>query len=134
MTLILLSLFYTVALIALVGGTQWHDVGESDVTGRVGSEVTLKTGQLLRVRLRSNPTTGYSWAQDVKIDPPLLIQLGAPTYDAPTSGKMGAGGHEIFRFKSTKPGKASLQFSYRRPWEKDVSPDVIEWPVTVEGQ
>lgn len=83
-----------------------------------GSEIRLRTGETLTVRLDSNPTTGYSW-QVMEIDNTVLGQEGDPEYKAdPGSGGLaGAGGEETTRFKALGAGKTTLTLGYMRPWE-----------------
>lgn len=82
------------------------------------SEIRLRTGETLTVRLESNPTTGYSW-QVMEFDNSVLRQDGDPEYKpSPGSdGQVGAGGEETLRFKALGPGKTRLTLGYMRPWE-----------------
>jgi inhibitor of cysteine peptidase len=70
------------------------------------------------VTLESNPTTGYSW-QVMEIDNAILVQEGDPEYKqaSGTSGLVGAGGTETFRFKAVGTGETTLSLGYARPWE-----------------
>ncbi|MBN2180672.1 MAG: protease inhibitor I42 family protein, partial [Sedimentisphaerales bacterium] len=88
-----------------------------------GSQVTLKQGQLLAVTLESNPTTGYSW-EPVEKKNSILEQFGDSLYfpSEQDDETVGAGGWEIFYFKSISIGKETLELIYRRPWETDVEP------------
>jgi len=117
-----------------MSGDHWTDVSDEDVRDRIGREVIIERGQFLRVRLGSNPTTGFSWSPIVEQDPSLLKQLGTPIYeqDPSSRGRKGGGGTETFLFKAVAYGKVDLKFSYRRPWEKDTEPFVISWPVNVK--
>jgi len=85
--------------------------------------VTLRPGQELVVRLRSNPSTGYRWgiAQGATT---VLAPAGPPAFeaDANAEGRLGAGGVETFRFTAVATGREALRFAYRRPWEKDAAP------------
>ena len=102
-----------------VGGEQPMVVGAEDS----GSQVELAAGQVLEVRLDSNPTTGYSW-EVVEVDEDVLSQIGEAEFqEAPKEDEqmVGVGGTETFRFSSST-GETTLSLVYHRTWEKDVEP------------
>ncbi len=90
------------------------------------THITVKTIGEFFIKIKSNPSTGYSWwlqkitdegvvkfksqqieeKEEKESIPPLL---GAPTF-------------EIFTFEALKPGKTEVFLKYHRPWEKDVPP------------
>lgn len=84
-----------------------------------GKSVTLRRGEMLTVRLRENPTTGYSWAiMTTRLPLTLVSDKYIPSQHNP--GVVGAGGIREFNFKANKlVTRAGLKFFYRRPWEKD---------------
>ena len=88
-----------------------------------GTTVQLANEGTLIVALASNPTTGYSWAVSEQSDPQLVLQ-GEPTYvpAGSTTPVVGAGGTEVFRFKATDTGTATLTLEYRRSFEPGVPP------------
>ena len=89
-----------------------------------GTAVTLDVGQVLALKLESNPTTGYGWGA-VEIDETLLEVTGDPEYiGAPPSSTpmVGAGGWEVLRFKALKSGTTTLKLDYFRSFEPDVAP------------
>lgn len=71
------------------------------------------------VKLKSNPTTGYSWfLRDY--DENLLVPVKHGR-EAATGGLIGAPGYETFTFKvkpiaTVVPQETSLRFVYMRPW------------------
>ncbi len=75
------------------------------------------------IRLRGNPTTGYTW-QLAEQPSAVLGPLGDPEYapDRQTPVAVGAGGTFTFSFRAAKPGSGSIRLVYRRPWEKDKPP------------
>ena len=80
-------------------------------------EVTLKSGDTLIVELGSNPTTGFSWnEQAVNSDMAVLKQVHHERV-SPKAKRPGAGGSQEWTFEAVKPGTATLNFSYGRPWE-----------------
>ena len=88
------------------------------------SQVELEQGQILVITLESNPTTGYRWEQ-VESQEPILEQMGEAEFKPYETGEpplVGAGGWEIFRFKTISAGQMTLQLVYHRPWEEGVEP------------
>ena len=79
-----------------------------------GTEITLRPGGKLNLKLDSNPTTGYYWVlqePDTK-----LITLFSDDYfaDPAPEGVVGSGGHQMFVFEAVATGRASLTLSYER--------------------
>jgi predicted secreted protein len=107
--------------------------GATVVTEQTGGDVSLKVGGMLEVRLDANHTTGYSWVA-VPAANPVVVALGKAAYEEhPAGGNVGVGGTEVWRFKATKAGKETLQFEYRRPWEKNVpAAKTVAFQVTVQ--
>jgi inhibitor of cysteine peptidase len=99
-----------------------------------GQKVSVKSSQLLAVRLEANPTTGYGW-EVAEIDAAILQSQGEAVYEQANQNQklVGGGGWQTFRFKPVKAGEARLKLVYRRSWEKDVEPiKTYEVQVTVE--
>ena len=85
--------------------------------------IILKAGQILKILLPSNPTTGYSWMFENKPDEEILRMVEeAYLPPAPKSYVLGGGGNQYWLFSSIAPGKTSLSLAYRRAWEKHLSP------------
>jgi inhibitor of cysteine peptidase len=87
-----------------------------------GSQFELNKGDLLTLRLESNPSTGYSW-QIAGNDEKLMELMGEPTSETPER-KLIVGGIEyrIFRFKALTRGTNVLELQYKRIWEKEKEP------------
>jgi inhibitor of cysteine peptidase len=86
-----------------------------------GSLVAIAQGATLVLRLKSNPTTGYSW-QIATHDATLLRPIGPPRYVRPQTLRMGAGGYQEFRFEARATGETTLTLNYARPFEKNAPP------------
>lgn len=89
-----------------------------------GASVTVKAGDTVQVKLRSNRTTGYSWAElkdktDAKV---LKSNGGSYEVNAHPEGMVGVGGVETFTFTAVAPGRTEIALGYARPWEKDKEP------------
>ncbi len=87
-----------------------------------GRQFELNKGDLLTLRLESNPSTGYSWHISGN-DKKLMEPTGEPTSEVP-EGKLIPGGmaYEIFHFKAFASGTNVLELHYKRIWEKGKEP------------
>jgi inhibitor of cysteine peptidase len=86
-----------------------------------GKDIDLPAGDELVVRLKSNPSTGYSWA--IKGDPsPLRLVKSSTKRSGQTGQAAGTPVTQEFRLTSTSAGMASLTLEYRRPWEYTAGP------------
>lgn len=79
-----------------------------------GTKVTLRPDGLLRVKLDSNPTTGYFWSVDVSKTE--FVELVSEDYfaDPAPEGLVGSGGHQMFVFKGKTKGHTEIDFVYKR--------------------
>jgi inhibitor of cysteine peptidase len=95
-----------------------------------GSTVELKTGQVLVISLRSNPTTGYSW-HVAPLDEAVLKQVGEAEFvqDPGDELLVGAGGVEKLSFEALASGTTTLTLTYDRVWES--TPPEQTFTVTV---
>ena len=91
--------------------------------------LTLHVGDTLQVSLGSNPSTGFSWAQDMQItDSAALAQTGHEVL-APSANRPGAAASEVWALQAMAPGVTTVSTTYGRPWpdgEKDA------WTFTAE--
>lgn len=78
----------------------------------------LTQGQMLILRLPSNPSTGYRW--ELLNAPEALRSLGPEVYSSPDKVDMvGAAGHSTWRFTAIEAGEGHLRLIYQRPWEQE---------------
>jgi len=83
--------------------------------GTTAVSVELSLEQELHVKLRANPTTGYTWHCDA--DNAGGIRLVSRKFQPNAAGstrEFGSGGIELFAFKAQAVGSQRLQFEYRR--------------------
>ena len=85
-----------------------------------GSCRTLQRGDFLVVRLRSNPSTGYTWRVRSVTRP--VLTLAGRSYVPPQDGLLGAPGTAIFRFRAAAFGRKVLRLAYARPWDAGTRP------------
>lgn len=88
-----------------------------------GKTLKVKVGDVIRVKLKSNRTTGYSWALTGKTDAKVL-KSGEVEYkvDEHPAGMVGVGGNDFCTFTALAPGKTEIALGYARPWEKGKEP------------
>jgi len=80
-----------------------------------GSEVHLKIGDTLEVRLKSNPSTGYMWYLRKESTPLLKLdhQSSAGTADSVPGRPV----VQVFTFDPLRAGVGTLLLHYVRSWE-----------------
>jgi inhibitor of cysteine peptidase len=94
--------------------------------------VELTVGQDLYLELESNRTTGYQWWLTDSTEV-VVVPIGKPTYTAPQSTGVGAGGTETWWFRAARLGSQTLTFEYRRSWEEGEKPaKTLRYDVTVK--
>jgi len=88
-----------------------------------GSTVDVAVKTVVVICLLGNPTTGYRW-QIAGIGNGVVKQLGRDEYfpRPRPPGWAGGGGTFVFKFQAVRPGTASLNLVYVRPWEKGKAP------------
>ncbi|MEM9937368.1 MAG: protease inhibitor I42 family protein [Pseudomonadota bacterium] len=80
-----------------------------------GTEINIREGGTVVVRLESNPTTGYFWYLLEGSDA-SIINLVSEDYvaDPAPEGLVGSGGAQIFTFEGAGKGRTTLTLSYQR--------------------
>jgi len=100
-------------------------VAVETVNGTVfsSSPAAVKVGQDFIIALPSNASTGYSWSAKAS-GPGLVVEGYAYQLTAASDQKRmaGGGGQQLFILEASKPGTATVTFSYARPWQKGVKP------------
>lgn len=86
-----------------------------------GKDVDLPTGDILVVRLGSNPSTGYGWAIKGEYAP-LRLMKSSTKKKPQNTHSVGSPVTQEFRLTATSAGMATLTLEYRRPWEYGVPP------------
>jgi inhibitor of cysteine peptidase len=87
-----------------------------------GSSRSLHRGDLLVVRLSSNPSTGYGWKVRSGVRP--VLALVSRAYVPPRAGQpLGTPGTAVLRFRAVAVGKTVLRLAYVRSWESGVPPE-----------
>ena len=101
-----------------------------------GKTLKVKVGDVIRIKLKSNRTTGYSWALVSGKTDAKVLKAGEIEYavDEHPAGMVGVGGNDFCTFTALAPGKTDISLGYARPWEKDKEPaQTFKLTVEVEG-
>ncbi len=72
---------------------------------------------VFEIKLKSNPTTGYSWKWIKNKDSRIDSIHSAYLQNASSPGMTGVGGYETCKFKGNERGIDTLTFEYCRPWD-----------------
>jgi inhibitor of cysteine peptidase len=80
--------------------------------------VDVRVGDVVRITLPENASTGYRWTID-RYDEDIVEALGSePRYQ---SSAVGSGGEIAFTFKAKKAGTGEIALKHWRHWEGDRS-------------
>ncbi len=82
----------------------------------MSQQLEVKSGEAFQVPLTGSAGTGFRWEIALPEAVAKHVTLVATERDAPSTipgGPM----MQRFHFQATSPGKVTLTFRYRRPWE-----------------
>jgi predicted secreted protein len=104
-----------------------------DVDGKSnGRTIEAHTGDIIRITLESNITTGYDWQNADKVDQDILKLDKNDYVSDPNPEELdGVGGKTVIVYRALKPGKARIDLAYMRAWEPDAD-DIEKFSMTVE--
>jgi inhibitor of cysteine peptidase len=88
---------------------------------QTGQTVDLAVGQVIELRLKENPTTGFQWQvrRDGAPNCRVVTDSREPGAATPLPGK---GGTHIWRIEGARVGICEMELAYIRPWESDRPP------------
>jgi len=85
------------------------------------NEFRMESGDKLRIRLCSNPSTGFEWTCIIKDN--NVIKEEDHDYEEDNTGNAGSAGVEMWTFEAVAKGITEINMAYSQPWEggeKDV--------------
>ena len=83
-----------------------------------GKNIEVHTGDVIRITLESNITTGYSWENADKVDKDILALDSDDYVSDPNPEELdGVGGNTVIVYRALKPGKAKIDLVYLQSWE-----------------
>jgi len=79
--------------------------------------ISVNAGTNFAIALDSNPTTGYSWQQQLPefISGTAVQYLGCQWVRSDTPGQPGV---ELWAFRAANPGSSTVQVVYTQPWRR----------------
>jgi len=81
-----------------------------------GRTIEVAEDDIITVRLKENPTTGYRWS----VETPNGLELVEDGFEA-GGGGIGAAGVRVLQFRATRPGSHKLHLKNWREWEGEAS-------------
>jgi inhibitor of cysteine peptidase len=82
---------------------------------KIEKTYNVKLSETLIIEIAANPSTGFQWILANKIKPKIVTEIGKEfVKDDRTMDLVGAGGNEVWRFSTEKPGETILYFVYQR--------------------
>ena len=79
----------------------------------------VKLDDMVTIALKENATSGYRWKQD-RVDEKIIL-LENSQYCIQPNSAIGGGGIRTFNFRPKSVGKATVQLSLERQWQKKES-------------
>lgn len=97
--------------------------------------LTVPVGTPLRITLQGRPGTGFGWYL-LHGDSSVLKPVGTPkTEDPKPEQKLDGIELTVFRFKAVRRKSCTLEFVYRRSWERGVPPaETFTVEIIVDGK
>jgi predicted secreted protein len=85
----------------------------------IDQQADVAVGDLLKVNLCSNPTTGFSWQEPTISDAAVISLVDKTLGAAPAGGTapaVGAAGTDTITLKATAKGTSTVVLKYSQPW------------------
>jgi inhibitor of cysteine peptidase len=85
-----------------------------------GKTIQIKQGDSIYLRLKENPSTGYSWQLSLNKGLSLLSTRYYPPDSSKSSQRLivGAAGIHLWKIEAVARGSQQVKGIYRRSWEK----------------
>ncbi len=112
------------ALCAKINAANQQTVITEDNTGKT---IYLKNGDIFYIRLKENPSTGYSWQLSLSRGLSLLMDnYYSPDYSK-KNGRLavGAAGFHSWEIKTVGRGSQQIRGIYKRSWEEETGDEQI---------
>ena len=93
--------------------------------------IELKVGQILRLHLEGNPTTGYDWIPREPIPSSIGLERKPSKPNSDSDGMVGRGGTQVFEIKALSPDSLELHLYYQRPWEEKPPEETVSLKIEI---
>jgi len=78
-------------------------------------EFEVEVGDKIRMKLCSDPTTGFQWDYEMTVE--NVLREEDHDFEEPEGEVPGAAGIEIWTFEAVETGTTEVQMEYSQPWE-----------------
>ena len=92
------------------------------------NEFQMEIGDKIRVKLCSNPTTGFQWDYEMSGD--NVLKEEDHDFEEPAGDLLGAAGTEVWAFEAVSKGVTEVRMFYSQPWEGGKK-EVLTYNMTV---
>lgn len=92
----------------------------------LSGDFEVEVGDIIRVELCSNPTTGFQWGYEITIG--NVLKKEAHDFEEAEADVSGTAGTEIWTFEAVETGETEVRMEYSQPWEGGLK---SEWSYTV---
>ena len=96
------------------------------VNNHISNDFQVEIGDKIRVKLCSNPTTGFQW--DYEMSNANVLKEEDHDFEPPEGDVPGAAGKEFWTFEAVEKGTTEVQMEYSQPWEGGLK---AEWTYTL---
>ena len=86
---------------------------------REDRDLSVKCGDIFKIEVESNPSTGYKW--HLLFFDEDILKLLSNKFVPDMTNHIGSQGIEQFNFEAIKEGRTSIKIAYKRAWEKQTA-------------
>ena len=90
------------------------------------NDFQAEIGDKIRVKLCSNPTTGFKWEYEMSNE--TVLKEEDYDFEEPKGDVPGAAGIEVWTFEAVEKGITEVRMEYSQPWEGGLKE---EWTYTI---
>lgn len=93
-----------------------------DLDLRNSLQIEAKKGEVIEMKMTSNPTTGFDWYSNYdEVNPYIEMQSTFENIEK-NAEMVGAPSYKMYKIKGLQSGQYTLQFEYKRSWESTEKP------------
>jgi len=100
---------------------------EFSANNHVRNDFQAEIGDKIRIKLCSNPTTGFKWEYAMSVEN-VLKEEDYDFEEPENKNLVGAGGKEVWTFEAVEKGTTDVRMEYSQPWEGGLKK---EWTYTM---
>ena len=94
--------------------------------GHYITEFDVEVGDKIRVKLCSNPTTGFKWTYEISAE--SVLKEEDYDFEEPEGDIPGVAGIDVWTFEAVEKGTTEVRMEYSQPWEGGLK---AEWTYTM---